>query len=194
MQQKVYEKNKWTRIEKLTLLNIITPFLLASLQFLPFLTKKLIELSSKLGIPLLTTRLLIVLAIFVIVTLFLSLLYILKKEKVIIIKPEKTKHSNLPIIEDESTKTQTFKPLKEEIELLLLYKGDKKLFEKDLLKLSPFSTDKTKLYFTKLCSNGFIKVFPETDRQYLTINMVGGYRYALTQKGREYLHENNLLD
>ena len=126
-------------------------------------------------------------------TVTLSLLCIFKKEKIISINAEPpTNYEPLPIIEDDPT--ETLKLSKEETETLLLYKGDKKLFESELLELSPFSTYKTKLYFKNLYNNGFIKEFSETERQYLTINMVGGYRYALTQKGREYLHDNNLLD
>ena len=162
--------------------------------------KNILKLEQQIGFPILLILQSILLFLSVLFA-FKILLKLYKKPKNESTKFDEKQKSTIPVKPKCSNITATEKELikviklsKEEMQLLLLFKGNKKLLEKDIFELSQFSFDKTKVYFEKLKSNDFIEIFPETQPELVVAYMYGKFRYFLSQKGREYLYDNNLLD
>ncbi len=186
MQNKETKKSEWQRSEKLSLIAILTPFLFYLLNLVPQIKTLLVELAKKFDLPVSILNLLIVLILFVILTLYLYLRCVFKKNK---------QNTSSQIIEQNNTMREPeYTPPDDEVEILKLYRGGKKLFNKSLITISPFSTDKTNLCFDNLLTNNFITKYYETDVLDMVDNALGTFRYELSQKGRTFLSDNNLLD
>lgn len=198
MQRKVEKSNKLTRGEIITILcTIIT--ILFSLLPIPSATKIITELSEILGIPLLTTRLLVLLTLFVILSLYFNLHYIvISRYK--IIKKYKIQPSNKT--REKRNKPKIEKPVilppKDELLKILNFIDEKKSITRDSLTFKLKYSDKTaKKYLKQLFNAEYIKIkpvykslikrlFPFTDNS--------EKKYIMDTNGQQILNDIAIMD
>lgn len=185
MQNKVEESNKWSRSDKLQVLSLIVAFLYLLLQYLPFLTKIITGLSLQLETPLLTTRLLIVLTLFVVLTLYSSLSCVIKINK----------HNNSPQLIDSNPKKPEpeFVPSKEMIEIMLLLQNGNKLYEHEIQSKLSHNKDKISFFIGELFHNDYIEHYLSDDIHYVFAVDNYGYKLMLSHKGKKFLIDNGLI-
>ncbi len=161
MRSKVEKSKKLTRGEIITILcTIIT--ILFSLLPIPSATKIITGLSDLLEIPLLTTRLLILLTLFVILSLYLNLHYIaVSRHKLV------KKYKNPPSKKSRSKKNKpkiekpVILPPKVELLKILNFIDEKKSITMDTLIIElKYSNKIAKKYLKQLLKAEYIKVKP----------------------------------